>query len=642
MCGITGFCGNFAPELLGRMIAALSHRGPDDKGEWFSEDRRTALGHARLSIIDLTADGHQPMTNEDGRLWLTFNGEIYNYKALRNQLVEKGHKFASHTDSEVLLHLYEEYGSEMLAKLNGIFAFAIYDCKTKTTFIARDAVGVKPLYYSACPEGVIFSSELKSLLCHDRLNREIDLKTVNSHLAFMWSPSPDTMFKQVKKLPPGHSCILENGQIRHIQQWYKLPFNGQRHDMPASRICQTVAEGVEEAVKRQLIADVPVGAFLSGGLDSSAIVAMMRKLQPGSTIPCYSIGFNTDEDVEGCPADLPYARKVARHLNLDLREIRITPEQLIARLSELIWFLDEPQADPAPVNAMFIAEQARRDGIKVLLSGAGGDDIFTGYRRHMAMKLESLWSWIPQAARKFAGNLAVKHADVRNAWARRAVKVLKNAHLEPEQRLFSYYLWSSDELRESLFSENAALSAYHEPVTDSFAQALSEISEESDPINQMLFLDARFFLPDHNLNYTDKTCMRYGVEARVPLLDTDLMDFSAKIPVNLKQTFTAGKAVFKKAMEPFLPHEVIYRPKTAFGAPLRHWIRNDLRNMIAGMLSKKRLEERGIFSYNAVKQLIEDDLSGRIDGSYTIFAVLCCEIWCQLFIDGTRYQDISI
>lgn len=642
MCGITGLCGNFAPELISRMTAALNHRGPDDCGSWFSEDGKTALGHARLSIIDLSSDGHQPMTNEDGRFWLTFNGEIYNFSELKKLLTEKGHIFKSRTDSEVLLHLYEEYGIEMLKKLNGIFAFAIYDCRLKTTFLARDAVGVKPLYYSQTADGVLFSSELKSFLCYQNLNREIDLGTVNSHLAFMWSPSPDTMFKHVKKIPPGHYCIIRNGRMESLQQWYILPFDGHRHSLSEQQIQRQLAEKIEEAVRRQMVSDVPVGAFLSGGLDSSAITAMMRRIQPASSIKCYSIGFNNENDVEGCPADLPYARKVAHHLNLDLQEITVTPEQLIARISELIWFLDEPQADPAPVNAMFIGEQARKDGIKVLLSGAGGDDIFTGYRRHQAMKLESFWAWLPESVRKFAGNIAGKHTDVRNPWARRVVKVLQNAHQPPDQRLFSYYLWSSEEIRKSLFSASSALQAFQKTTTDSFSRAISEISNETDPINQMLFLDSRFFLPDHNLNYTDKTCMRYGVEARVPLLDTDLIKFAAGIPVNLKQTFTTGKAVFKKAMEPFLPHDVIYRAKTAFGAPLRHWIRNDLREIIAKLLSRKRLEERGIFSYDAVNRLIEDDLAGRTDGSYTIFAVLCCEIWCQLFVDGKKYQEISI
>lgn len=642
MCGIAGYNGNFDPALLSAMVAAISHRGPDDSGTCFSADGKTGLGHARLSIIDLSPDGHQPMTNEDRSLWLVFNGEIYNFVELREELRAKGHRFASNADSEVLLHLYEEHREAMLPMLNGIFAFAIYDSSRNIVFIARDHLGVKPLYITETPTGTAFCSELKGLLPCPGLNRSIDMQAVNAHLAYIWSPSPATMFKGVKKLQPGSACLLEQGRISRQWQWYKLPYDGSRADDSFENSALKLAEHLETAVKRQLVADVPVGAFLSGGLDSSAIVAMMRKLMPEAPIRCYSIGFSDDKDVEGCPADLPYAVKVAEHLKVDLATIRVTPEQLIERISELIWFLDEPQADPAPVNAMFIAEQARKDGIKVLLSGAGGDDIFTGYRRHLAMKTEALWQWLPGPARRLAGRLASTHADVRNPWARRLVKVLQNAHLTANDRLFAYYQWSSDELRQDLFAEQHREEAFAEPVNKPLLDALASIGSEHDPINQMLFLDSRFFLPDHNLNYTDKTCMRYGVEARVPLLDPDMVAFACKIPTNFKQTFTTGKAVFKKAMEPYLPREVIYRPKTAFGAPLRQWVRNDLRPIIGRLLSHELITARGIFEPKTVSRLIRDDLEGRIDGSYTIFSLLCIEIWCQLFIDGTPWQKIKI
>lgn len=642
MCGIAGYSGNFDRTLLPSMVSAISHRGPDDNGTFFSADGRTGLGHARLSIIDLSPDGHQPMTNEDRSLWLVFNGEIYNFVELRDELLAKGHRFASSADSEVLLHLYEEHGQAMLPMLNGIFAFAIYDSHKNIIFIARDHLGVKPLYMAETPAGTAFCSELKGLLPCPGLNRDIDMRAVNAHLTYIWSPSPATMLKGVKKLPPGSACIVEHGRISRQWQWYKLPYDGtrSRHDFASSAI--ELARHLETAVKRQLVADVPVGAFLSGGLDSSAIVAMMRKIMPDAPIRCYSIGFSDDKDVEGCPADLPYAVKVADHLKVDLETIRVTPQQLIERISELIWFLDEPQADPAPVNAMFIAEKAKNDGIKVLLSGAGGDDIFTGYRRHLAMKTETLWQWLPGPARKLAGRLASAYADVRNPWARRLVKVLQNAHLPASDRLFAYYQWSSDELRHNLFARQHREEAFSEPVNKPLSDALNSISSEHDPINQMLFLDSHFFLPDHNLNYTDKTCMRYGVEARVPLLDPDMVAFASKIPTAFKQTFTTGKAVFKKAMEPYLPYEVIYRPKTAFGAPLRQWVRNDLRPIIGQLLSPQVIEARGIFAPETVSRLIQDDQEGRIDGSYTIFSLLCIEIWCQLFIDGTPWQKIKI
>lgn len=642
MCGIAGFSGDFPRSLPVQMVEAISHRGPDDHGIWISDDGRTALGHARLSIIDLSPDAHQPMTNEDESLWLVFNGEIYNFAELREKLLQRGHRFASHSDSEVLLHLYEDEGEKMLEQLNGIFAFAIYDCRTRKLFIARDQLGVKPLYYAQTRVGFTFCSELKGLLNCPDLDRSIDMQAVNAHLAYIWNPAPMTMFRGVKKLLPGSACIVENGRISRQWQWYTLPYDGTRLNLSFSECAEALTAHLETAVKRQLIADVPVGAFLSGGLDSSAIVAMMRRLMPEAPIRCYSIGFKDDNEVEGCPADLPYARKVAEHLKVGLTTIRVSPEQLIQRVSELIWYLDEPQADPAPVNAMFIAEQARRDGIKVLLSGAGGDDIFTGYRRHLALKTESLWGWLPQPMRSLAGRIASAHTDVRNPWARRLVKVLKNAHLSDRERLLAYYQWSSEDLRTGLFSAVHRDEAFSKGVSQPLIDAMTEISAEKDPINQMLFLDSRFFLPDHNLNYTDKTCMRYGVEARVPLLDPDLVKFASRIPTGFKQTFANGKAIFKKAMEPFLPQQVIYRTKTAFGAPLRQWVRNDLRAIISDLLSPEVLRHRGIFSPEAVGRLITDDQEGRIDGSYTIFSLLCIEIWCRLFIDRTSYQNIKI
>ncbi|MDN5280682.1 MAG: hypothetical protein PWR01_4647, partial [Clostridiales bacterium] len=590
MCGIAGFSGAFSRELLESMISALDHRGPDDRGIYFEPACKTGIAQARLSIIDLSANAHQPMSNEDDSLKIVFNGEIYNFHELRQNLLNRGHKFKSRSDTEVLLHLYEEEGENMLSLLNGVFAFALFDKNRNQLFIARDQLGVKPLYLAQTGSGVLFSSEIKGLLPCKELGRDIDPVAVNRHLAFIWCPTPRTMFKNVSKLAAGEACILSEGKI--IKKWiyYNLPYNGTGSKLSQEELTESVENLVANAVKRQLVSDVPIGAFLSGGLDSSAIVAMMRKHMPDQKIRCYSIGFDDEADNEGCPQDLPYAEKVAKHLNLDLCKIVVQPEQLIERLAELIWFLDEPQADPAPVNAMFIAEQARKDGIKVLLSGAGGDDIFTGYRRHLAMKTDFVWNLIPAPLRKLLKTLGTRTLDVRNSTMRRMVKVLQNADLNQQQRLFSYYKWSQDKLRYDLLADSIKEEAFAELTEQPFINGLETIAAETDAINQMLFLDTKFFLPDHNLNYTDKTCMRYGVEARVPLLDIDLVNAATSIPVDFKQTFTQGKAIFKKAMEKYLPHEVIYRPKTHFGAPLRRWVHNDLQAMILRLLNRETIE----------------------------------------------------
>jgi len=634
MCGIAGFSGSFDSELLERMVSAISHRGPDDRGIRFEPETGIGLGHARLSIIDLSPDGHQPMTNEDGTLWLVYNGEIYNFKELARALEEKGHRFRSRTDSEVLLHLYEERGAAMLSDLNGIFAFALWDSRRREMLLARDALGVKPLYFSPIPKGVLFASEIKSLLECPDIPREIDLGAMHQYITYMWAPAPNTMFQAIRKLPPGHFLILKEGKIAKESTWYIMPYDGSRLPGTETDIARELAIRVETAVNRQLMADVPVGAFLSGGLDSSAIVAMIRRLRPADPVPCYSIGFPDDLPVEDCPSDLPYARRVAKHLGVDLREIIVKPEQLAQKLQELIFFLDEPQSDPAPINAMLIAEAAHRDGIKVLLSGAGGDDLLTGYRRHFALSCEHYWDWLPAPVRRLAGNLIRRIGNVQQPFFRRLKKGFGHMGLDGDDRLAAYFKWSPDDVRQSLFHPDVRASLDRSPVDAQLLASLGEIPLENDRLNRMLHLEAKHFLCDHNLNYTDKTSMRHGVETRVPLLDLDLVRFATRIPPEMKQKGTIGKAIFKKAMEPFLPKGVIYREKTGFGAPLRRWIKSDLRETIGEVLSPAAIRARGLFDPKGIQALMEADLKGRVDGAYTVFAVLCVELWCRLFIDG--------
>jgi asparagine synthase (glutamine-hydrolysing) len=637
MCGIAGYAGSFQSGILSDMIRTISHRGPDDTGIWVCPDRQVGFAHSRLSIIDLSANGHQPMANEDDSVWLTYNGEIYNYLQLRAELKAKGHIFRSRTDSEVLLHLYEEFGVEMLGRLNGIFAFGLWDGRKRTLFLARDAIGVKPLYYSETVSGFLFASELKSLLVVDEVPRDIDIEAVYQYVTYLWAPAPRTMLKDVKKLPPGSAVIVSDGRISKLWRWYVLPYDGSHLNYPESEISRLFSEKVEQAVGRQLISDVPVGAFLSGGLDSSTVVAMMRRCAPESAINCYCIDFENEADVEDTPLDLPYARKVAKHLDVNLHKIIIRPEQLIERLEEMIYYLDEPQADPAPVNAMFIAERAREDGIKVLLSGSGGDDIIAGYRRHAALLYEKYWQWFPFVVKKFIANSALKYGDERYAWIRRFKKVFAYADKSPEQRLVSYFKWSTDESRWNILSRQLRNELKEVCVESPLLDSLNEIPMEREALNRMLYLDTRHFLADHNLNYVDKTAMRYGVEVRVPLLDIDLVEFAARIPVSMKQYGRTGKYILKKAMEPYLLPEVIHRRKTGFGAPLRKWIRKDMEGMMSELLSEESLRSRGLCDPSGVKLLIEKNKQGRVDGAYTLFSLMCIEMWCRIFLDKTTY-----
>ena len=377
MCGIAGYSGAFDPHLLSEMGSSIAHRGPDDTGQWVDEAAGIGLTHRRLSIIDLSPQGRQPMTNEDDRLQLIYNGEIYNYQALRRELVSKGHTFRSQTDSEVLLHLYEEEGEGMLSRLNGIFAFALWDSRDAQLLLARDGLGVKPLYYAQTPSGFLFASEFKALLFSAEVTRELDPTAIHHLLAYLWTPAPRTVLKGVRKLPPGHFMQVREGRIVREAAYYDLPYGGDRLDGSCDDLVVALRQHLQDAVQRQMVSDVPVGAFLSGGLDSSAVVAMMSRARPGFRPRCYSIGFSEGVDLEGSPLDLPFAQRVAKHLDVDLCPIVVDPD-IVHHLERMLYYLDEPQADPAPINAMLVAEQAQRDGYKVLLSGAGGDDLFSG------------------------------------------------------------------------------------------------------------------------------------------------------------------------------------------------------------------------------------------------------------------------
>jgi asparagine synthase (glutamine-hydrolysing) len=652
MCGICGYQGSFEPNLLRAMSASIAHRGPDGQGAVVLEGSGaapTGLGHRRLAIIDLSDAGLQPMTLQtpQGALTLIFNGEIYNYRELREELAAAGHQFVSASDSEVLLHLYQHDGLEMLNRLNGIFAFAIHDGRAAgrpdgvergALFLARDHLGVKPLYYAQVASGFLFASELKALLHERSVSREIDPAALHQMLAYLWTPAPLTMLRSVRKLEPGSALLVHDGRVRRHWSYYTMPYEGIVDARPAATLADELADRVATAVRRQLVADVPLGAFLSGGLDSSAIVAMMRRAWPQQRIDCFSIGFAGDGAVEGNPADLPYARQVARHLGVDLHEIVIEPTA-IGRLEEMVALLDEPQADPAPINALIISEHARARGIPVLLSGAGGDDLFGGYRRHWALRFERCWGWLPRAARSGIQSVASAGASGRgrgqsNVWLRRMAKMFAYAGEDPQRRLVSYFWWSTEQVRRALYSPEFAARVAASDAAAPLLGSLDRIPAEHDRLQRMLYLEARHFLPDHNLNYTDRAGMAVGVEIRVPLLDLDLVRFATRIPARLKQRGRVGKAIFKQAMEPYLPREVIYRPKSGFGAPLRRWLRHELSGTVADTLNAEAIRRRGFFEPTAVQRLVELDRAGAIDGSYTIFALMCFELWCRRFVDG--------
>lgn len=632
MCGILGFNGAFNSAFLRAGLNVIAHRGPDDSGVFKDEQVGVGLGHVRLSILDLSSLGHQPMMCADKSVVIVFNGEIYNFQELRKELEAKGHPFLGHSDTEVLLNLYLSEGVAMLSRLNGIFAFAMWDSRNKSLFIARDGLGIKPFYYAETTKGFLFASELKALLLEPSISCELDLSALNNYLRFLWCPAPRTPLKNVFKLEPGHALIVKDGEIKKKWQFYDLPYDQPILSIDEQSAIQSVSDAVQLSVQRQMVADVEVGAFLSGGLDSSAVIAFAKDHAKGNKLKCFTIGFKDDAFIkEGMVDDLAYARQVAGHLDVDLHTIFVGAE-MVGQLEKMLYHLDEPQADPAPINVLFISQLARDHGIKVLLSGAGGDDIFSGYRRHYALQLEKYWSWLPKNLRSALKN-ATQGLPKASPVGRRLAKAFQYADLDGNERIASYFSWNTPDVLKSLYSEDFQQGLNKDMSLDPLLASLRNLPAGTPALNRMLYLEGKHFLADHNLNYTDKMSMATGVEVRVPLLDPDLVALAARLPVEYKQRGREGKWIFKKAMEPYLPRNVIYRPKTGFGAPLRSWLRNELRPVVEDILSAQSLTNRGLFDPKGVRLLLEHDKQGIIDGTYTIFSLICIELWCRIFID---------
>ena len=629
MCGIVGLSqGN-----LDRLAAAndlLAHRGPDDFGLFTDYQAGVGLAHRRLSIVELSPLGHQPMFGADGAVVLVFNGEIYNFRELRADLEARGFNFLGHSDTEVLMNLYLAEGDGMLSRLNGIFAFALWDSRKQALLIARDALGVKPLYYVALNGRFAFASEIKALLKLVPEARQLDIASLHRYLSFLWCPGEGTPLKAVRKLGPGEAMWVRAGQIERRWTWYQLPiFRRLSADLDKASALAGTESHLRQAVQRQMVADVPVGAFLSGGLDSSAIVAFAREVNPD--IHCFTIESLGGQE-EGVEDDLPYARKVAQHLGVPLEVVSIDANRMAGDVERMVAQLDEPLADPAPLNVLYISQLARKQGMKVLLSGAGGDDLFTGYRRHRAVQAEPYWRWLPHAVRS-----GLKHItnglDQHQAINRRVAKLFSGAALEGDDRLLEYFRWAREADLLALYTPETRRALGAELASTPMLDFLQLLPAGIAPLEKMLALEQRFFLTDHNLTYTDKMSMAVSVEVRVPFLDLDLVDFAARIPLNLKQRGREGKWILKKSMEPFLPYEVIYRPKSGFGAPLRRWMQHDLRELLGDLLSVDSLRRRSLFEPVAVQRLIAANDSGEVDASYTLLSLMCIEIWCRSYLD---------
>lgn len=634
MCGISGYSLSSAVTLSKdqsiKILQRIRHRGPDDQGIYQDINNKINLFHTRLAIQDVSSLGHQPMLDYDKKIVLVFNGEIYNFCELRQELIKKGIKFRGTSDTEVLLNLYKVQGIEMLPKLNGIFAFALWDRSSQILFLARDNLGVKPLYYSTNKNNFYFASEIKALAPFLENEINLNLESIQSYLSYLYCPGKETPIKSIYKILPGEAMIVSNGEIKKTWKWYRpkifMKKSKQNHNKQA--LIEGVRYQLKKAVSRQMIADVPVGAFLSGGLDSSSIVSFASRIN--SDIRCFTIEVQGDKE-EGTTDDLLYAHKVAKYLNVSLEVVQINSSKMASDIEQMVKILDEPIADPAALNVLYISRLAREQGIKVLLSGVGGDDIFTGYRRHTAIANEYIWSWLPIKIRKQLKSFSAKLNQ--NFFINRKItKLFSGAHLEGNDRLINYFNWIQREDLIKLYSKEFSQEIKNSNPNSEMINFLQELPSDRSMLERCLALEQRFFLADHNLLYTDRMSMATGVEVRVPFLDKELVEYAHDIPDRFKQNGNVGKWVLKKALKGYLPRDVIFRPKTGFGAPLRRWIRHELKELLCDVLSFDSINNRGIFDPNAVLKLISDNDKGKIDASYTLFSMLCIELWIRNYI----------
>jgi asparagine synthase (glutamine-hydrolysing) len=643
MCGIAGLFNWGNREALVRMTDIQSHRGPDDQGVWemhFANSDYVGLGSRRLAIIDLSPAGHMPMPNEDGTLWITYNGEIYNFLELRKELSGKGHSFRSNTDTEVIVHLYEEEGPNCVKQLNGMFAIGICDLRENkpVVFLARDHFGIKPLYYCWQGHRLAFASEIKALLELPGLPRRIDLTALHQYLTFLWVPDPLTLFEGILKLPAGHYAIFKDEHLT-IHQYWDLTFPPADHkfDKNEHDLAAELRQRFTQSVKAQLLSDVPLGAFLSAGLDSSSIVAAMSQVctEPIRTFTIafphhYRVGETTLDDTE-------VAARTAAHFGCRHTEIVVEPD-VVNLLPKLVWHMDEPTADPAIITAYLVNREARKN-VTVLLSGIGGDELFAGYRKHQAHYLAQWYQRLPSfARRKLIEPIILKLPAMRGTFLKGAVRLAKkmarSGSLLPEDRFLMDSTYFSETQKADLYVPLIAQQMNGSDPWSTHRAYFAHVSQ-SDFLNQMLYLDSKAFMVSLNLNYNDKMSMASSVEVRVPFLDWELTEWVAwnVLPQLKLNSRGVTKYILRQAMKPLLPPEVLKQKKAGFGAPADYWLANELRPMVDDLLSKSRVHQRGLFNPAAVQRLIDEQRSGREDWSIQVWQLLTLEIWIQTFID---------
>ena len=633
MCGLTGFLLHGQLSIaesnnrLAEMVKTIDYRGPDDQGVW--SDGKVGLGFARLSIIDLSQAGHQPMSIEGEHVWLTFNGEIYNFQLIRTELETLGHHFRSHTDSEVILRGYLEWGDTILDRLRGMFAIALWDGRKNRLLLARDRIGKKPLVYMQNELGLFFGSEIKTILAWPEIKPEPDLSAIHQFLTYQYVPAPKTAFKGIKKLPAGHKMIVHlgsNGNIESsaIEKYWQLPQPRPRVSSASEAdLARELVYHLDEAVKIRMMSDVPLGAFLSGGVDSSAIVAMMAQ-NTSQPIKTFSVGFENAEYDE-----TKYARMVADRYSTDHHVFVVQPDA-IEMLPKLVHHYNEPFADSSAVPSFCLAELASQH-VTVALNGDGGDEAFVGYGRYRSMESLSKFDHIPGEIRHIAAGI-IKHLPI-PGWKRkrrkRFAKHLVGDSQAPQHR-YAFAITS--------FGDDHKVNAYGEAMQSFLENSALDLlhpyfERAEDLVVGANWADIHVYLPDDLMVKVDIATMAHSLESRSPLLDHKFMEWALTLPENYVLSKQDTKAIFKKAMEPYLPKEVLYRPKMGFGCPVDHWFRNELKEMAYDVLLSDKCISRGIIKREFVSNMLEEHCKSNKNHSTRLWSLLMLELWFRMWID---------
>ncbi len=629
MCGRAGCVAPRAIDeaLLHRLTGALAHRGPDAEGFYVSPDRRIGLGHRRLSIIDLTT-GQQPMSNEDGTVWVILNSEIYNFPALRTDLEHRGHRFATASDTEVIVHGYEEWGDDCVSRLNGMFAFAVYDQRAERLLLARDRFGKKPLHYTSVGDEFLFASEIKSLLVHPRVSRALDLQALSRYLVYEYVPNPHSIFSGIRKLPPAHrlSYDLRTRELR-LSRYWDLEFRPDRScDVRAAAL--ELRDRLREAVRCRLMSDVPLGVFLSGGVDSSAVVALMAELMPPRDIKTFTIAFREKSFDES-----PHARRVARLFGTDHHEQQFDVRAMLAALPDVIGFLDEPFAD-ASLLPTYLLSRFARTAVTVALGGDGGDEMFAGYPTFAASRYARWYERAPAPVRAAVARFAdALPASTRNFSFDFKLRQFLKGIPHPEPRRTQVWLGSfdPDELNGLLSEEVKAQHDGFDALADLDRLPEAAAIAGADWLAKLIYQYATTYLTDDILVKADRASMACSLEVRAPLLDYTLAEFLAGLPSSFKMRGRAGKYLLKRALSDRLPADLLRRPKKGFGIPIAEWLKHDLSALARDALAVERLRKQGLFNPQWAQRLLREHQEGRRNHRKQLWTLLVFELWAERF-----------